>query len=60
MMPSLFVMKMASADCSTAQESLRKDCSAIFRRSWVECKLSAHRIVRTRLAPVSCDLSMQS
>ncbi len=60
MVPSLFVIKMVSADCSTAQESLRKDSSATCCCCCVECRFNVQRIVRNRLAPVSCDFSTQS
>ena len=56
MMPSLFVIKMVSADCSTAQESLRGRFFRDLRCCCVECKLSVQRIVRTRLAPVKLRL----
>ena len=50
---------IVSADCSTARESFRRDCSAVCCSFCKECTARAFRMVRTKVAPSSCDLATQ-
>src|ERR1035441_10376951 len=53
------VMNIVSADCSTARDSFRRECSAVCCSCCRECTASVFRMVRTRVAPSSCDLATQ-
>ena len=59
MIPWRSVTITVSADCSTARDSFLTDSSAICCSCWSECMASVLRIVRTRVAPSSCDLATQ-
>ena len=48
-------MTTVSGDCSTALESLRKDSSADRCSFCMESKASVPRMLRTRVAPSSCE-----
>ena len=56
MMPLLFAIMMVSADCWTAQESLRTESSAEFHFGSIACRFSVH----SRSAPLRSDFSAPS